>query len=67
MEGGSGGGEGQLGGSKQLSADEEEVQNAAEGALQQLSSRSNSLYPYKLKKVSFLKQNMFYFNLSTTP
>jgi len=54
MEGGSGGGEGQLGGSKQLSADDEEVQKAAEGALQQLSSRSNSLYPYKLKKVNFL-------------
>lgn len=53
MEGGSGGGggEGQLGGSKQLSADDEEVQKAAKGALDALSSRSNSLYPYKLQKV----------------
>lgn len=53
MEGGSsgGGGEGQLGGSKQLSADDEEVQKAAKGALDALGSRSNSLYPYKLQKV----------------
>jgi hypothetical protein len=49
--GGDGKSGGQLGGSKELSADDEEVQKAAEAALKHLSSQSNSLFPYKLQEV----------------
>ncbi len=45
---------GLLGGYKEVSTDDEEVADAANFAAEQLSQRSNSLYPFKVKEVTNL-------------
>jgi hypothetical protein len=42
---------GLLGGYKEVSTDDDEVMDAAKFAAEQLSQRSNSLYPFKVKEV----------------
>ena len=42
---------GLLGGYKEVSTDDDEVLEAANFAAEQLSQRSNSLYPFKVKEV----------------
>lgn len=45
---------GLLGGYKEVSTDDDEVLEAANFAAKQLSQRSNSLYPFKVKEVRSL-------------
>ena len=48
---------GLLGGYKEVNTDDDEVLDAAKFAAEQLSQRSNSLYPFKVKEVASFPQS----------